>query len=99
MPPEDNVIPFRRYYVGPKKEIDGLYGSRLRVSIPEPDGELMLTVLDHEGREITDIYVDGGDLVYAITEVEEAYEAIPEHEKAVPTRPAANHPPVEGSHP
>lgn len=92
-------VPSAGYYVAPRMTIPGLYGSRLRISVPEPDGEIMLTVMDQDGVEITDIYVDPCELVKAITEVEEAYAAIPEEGRKVPTRPAANHPPVEGSHP
>lgn len=92
-------IPSAGYYVGPRITIPGKYGSALKISVPEPDGEIMLTVLDHDGNEITDIYIDGGDLVWGLTEVEEAYAAIPEEAKRVPTRPPMNHPIPDGSHP
>lgn len=91
--------PGSRYYVGPRVTITGFYGSSLKISIPEPDGEMMLTVLDHNGHEVTDIYVDSTELVRAITQIEEAYEAIPEEARTLPTRPMNKMSEVEGSHP
>ncbi|MGH7485401.1 MAG: hypothetical protein ACREMY_07315 [bacterium] len=90
---------FARYYVAPKETVAGHYGSSLEISIPEPDGELMLTVLDHNGHAVTDVYFDHDELNDAIVRVVRAYARIPEIVKNFPYKPPVNHPLVEGNHP